>query len=84
VTEVSLEEFNMHAKKLRTVPMTGTTVEQEITTTTVASPGVKPISIPFGSSQHKEIAKALKTTDSPLDSPPSKTGPKFGIFEKYD
>jgi hypothetical protein len=47
VTEVSSEEFNMHAKKPRTVPTTGTTVEQEITTTTVASPGVKPISSTF-------------------------------------
>jgi hypothetical protein len=84
VTEVSSEEFNMHAKKPRTVPTVGMTVEQEITTTTVASPGVKPISLPFGSSQHTEIAKALKTTDSPLDTPPSKTGPKLGMFEKYD
>jgi hypothetical protein len=84
MTEVSSEEFNMHAKNPRIVPTTGTTVEQDITTTIVASPGVKPISLPFGSSQHKEIAKALKTTDSPLDTPPSKTGPKLSIFEKYD
>jgi hypothetical protein len=84
VTEVSSKEFNMHAKRPRTVPMAGTTVEQEITTTTVASPGVKPISIPFSSSHHTEIEKASKTTDSPLDTPASKTGPKLGIFEKYD
>jgi hypothetical protein len=84
VTEVSSEEFKMHAKKPRTVPTTGTTVEQEITTTTVATTGVKPASLPFGSSQHKEVAKALKSTDSPTDAPPSKTGPKLGMFEKYD
>jgi hypothetical protein len=84
VTEVSSEEFNLHAKKPRTVPTAGTTVEQEITTTTVATPGVKPIVLPFGSSQHNETAKALKTTDSPVDTPPSKTGPKLGVFEKYD
>jgi hypothetical protein len=84
VTEVSSEEFKMHAKNPRTVPMTGTTVEQEITTTTVATPGVKPASLPFGSSQHKELTSAIKSTDSPTDAPPSKTGPKLGIFEKYD
>jgi hypothetical protein len=81
---VSSEEFNIHAKKPRTVPTAGTTVELEITTTTVANPGVQPISLPFGSSQHTKIAKTLKTIDSPLDTPPSKTGPKLGIFEKYN
>jgi hypothetical protein len=84
VTEVSSEEFKMHAKKPRTVSTTGTTVEQEITTTTVATPGVKPASLPFGSSQHKALTSAIKSTDSPTDAPPSKTGPKLGIFEKYD
>jgi hypothetical protein len=85
VTEVSSEEFKMHTKKPRTVSMTGTIVEQQITTTTVATPGVKPTSLPFGSSQHKEIiTSAIKSTDSPTDAPPSKTGPKLGIFEKYD
>jgi hypothetical protein len=74
----------LHAKNPRTAPTTCTKVEQEITTTTVASPGVKPISLPFGLSQHKEMVKKLKTTDSPLDTPPSKAGPKLGIFEKYD
>jgi hypothetical protein len=50
ITEVSSEEFKMHAKRPRTAPTTGTTVEQEITTTTVATIGVKPTSLPFGSS----------------------------------
>jgi hypothetical protein len=84
VTEVSSEEFKMHAKKPRTVPTTGTTVEQEITPTTVTTTGAKQLSFPFGSSQHKEVTKVLKSSDSPLDTPPSKTGPKLGIFEKYD
>jgi hypothetical protein len=85
VTEVSSEEFKMHTKKPRTGSTTGTTVEQEITTTTVATPGVKPASLPFGSSQHKAIiTSAIKSTDSPTDAPPSKTRPNLGIFEKYD
>jgi hypothetical protein len=84
VTEVSSKEFNMHAKKPRTVPTTGMIVEQEITTTIVTPTGAKQLSFPFGSSQHKEVTKALKSSDSPLDTPPSKTGPKLGIFEKYD
>jgi hypothetical protein len=83
VTEVSPEEFKTHTKKPRTVPTTGTTVEQEITTTTVATTGVKPASSPLGSSQHKEVAKALKSTDSPTDAPPSKTGPKLGMPDSY-
>jgi hypothetical protein len=28
--------------------------------------------------------KEIEPKDSPLDTPPSKTGPKLGIFEKYD
>ena len=84
VTEVSSKEFKMHAKKPRTVPTTGMTVEQEITTTTVTTTGVKKFSFPFGSSQHKEGTKALKSTDSLLDTPPSQTGPKLSILEKYD
>ena len=74
----------MHAKKPRTVLMTGTTVEQEITPTTMTTTGAKQLSFPLGSSQHKEGKKELKSSDSPLDTPPGKTGPKLGIFEKYD
>jgi hypothetical protein len=84
VTEVSSEEFKMHAKKPRTFPTIGTTVEQEITTTTVATPRVKPASLPFGSSHQKSLTSAIKSIDSPTDAPPSKTGPKLGIFEKYE
>jgi hypothetical protein len=50
----------------------------------VATTGIKPTSLPFGSSQHKEVAKELKSTDSPTDAPPIKTEPKLGMFEKYD
>jgi hypothetical protein len=71
----------MHAKRPKTISMTGTTVEQEVTATTVTTTGVKPASLPFSSSQHKEITTALKSIDSPLDTQPSKTGPKLGIFE---
>jgi hypothetical protein len=53
-------------------------------TTTVTTTGAKQFSFPFGSSQLKEVTKTLKSIDSPLDTPPSKTGPKLGIFEKYD
>jgi hypothetical protein len=84
VTEVSSEEFQMHSKRPKTVSTPGATIEQEVSTTTVTTTGVKPVTLPFGSSQHKGITTTLKTTDSPLDTPPSKTGPKLGIFEKYD
>jgi hypothetical protein len=30
------------------------------------------------------VAKTLKSIDSPTDAPPRKTGPKLGMFEKYD
>jgi hypothetical protein len=84
VTEVSSEEFQIHSKKPKTVSTPGATVEQEVSSTTVTTTGSKPFTLPFGSSQHKGVTTALKTTDSPLDTPPSKTGPKLGIFEKYD
>jgi hypothetical protein len=44
--------------------------------------GTKQFTSSFGSSQLKEVI--VKTRDSPLDTPPSETGPKLGIFEKYD
>jgi hypothetical protein len=84
VTEVSSEEFQIHSKKPKTVSTPGTTVEATTVTTTVTTTGAKQFSFPFGSSQLKEVTKALKSTDSPLDTPPSKTGPKLGILEKYD
>jgi hypothetical protein len=83
---VSSEEFQMHTKRPKTVSTPGTTVEQEVSPTTVTTIGVKPVIPPFGSSQHKAITTAIpkKSTDSPLDTQPSKTGPKLGIFEKYE
>jgi hypothetical protein len=77
---VSPEEFQIHSKNLKTISTTGTTAEA----TTVATIEAKQFSFPFGSSQHKEGTKAIEPKDSPLDTPPSKTGPKLGIFEKYD
>jgi hypothetical protein len=83
---VSSEEFRMHTKRTKTVSTPDATVEQEVPTTTVATTGVKPVILPFGSSQHKEITTEIpkKSTYSPLDTQPSKTGPKLGIFEKYE
>jgi hypothetical protein len=83
---VSSEEFQMHTKRPKTVSMPGATVEQEVPPTTVNTIGVKPVIPPFVSSQHKAITTAIpkKSTDSPLDTQPSKTGPKLGIFEKYE
>jgi hypothetical protein len=51
-------------------------------TTTVTTTGTKQFTSSFGSSQLKEVT--VKSRDSPLDTPPSKTGPQLGIFEKYD
>jgi hypothetical protein len=86
VTEVSSEEFQMHTKRPRIVA-TPTTVEQEVPPTTVTTTGVKPVILPpFGSSQYKAITTTIpkKSTDSPLDTQSDKTGPKLGIFEKYE
>jgi hypothetical protein len=82
VTEVSTEEFQIHSKKLKTSSTVGTTAEATTVTTTVTSTGTKQFTSSFGSSQIKEVT--VKTRDSPLDTPPSKTGPQLGIFEKYD
>jgi hypothetical protein len=84
VIEVSSEEFQIHSKKPKTVSTPDTAVEATTVTTTVTTTGAKQFTLPFGSSQLKEVTKALKSTDSPLDTLPSKTGPKLGIFEKYD
>jgi hypothetical protein len=84
VTEVSSEEFQIRSKKPKTISTPDATVEQEVPSTTVTTTGVKPVTLPFGSIQHKGITTVLKSIDSPLDTPPSKTGPKLGIFEKYD
>jgi hypothetical protein len=51
-------------------------------TTTVTTIGAKQFTSSFGFSQLKEVT--VKTRDSPLGTPPSETGPKLGIFEKYD
>jgi hypothetical protein len=84
VTEVSSEEFHIHSKKPKTVSTPSTTAEATTVTTIVATTGAKQFSSPFGSSQHKEGTKAIEPKDSPLDTPPSKTEPKLGVFEKYD
>jgi hypothetical protein len=41
---------------------------------------------PFGLSLHKDITPALskKSSNSPLNTQPGKTGPKLSIFEKYE
>jgi hypothetical protein len=51
-------------------------------TTTVTTTWAKQFTSSFGSSHLKEVT--VKSTDSPLDTPPSKTRPQLGIFEKYD
>jgi hypothetical protein len=82
VKEVSSEEFQLHTKRPKTVSVPGPTGESGTPPTTVT----KSVIPPFGSSLHKTITTAMpkKSTDSPLDSQPSKTGPKLGIFEKYE
>jgi hypothetical protein len=77
-----MEEFQTHSKKPKITSTSGTTVEETTLTTTVITTGDKPFTSSIGSSQQKEIT--VKTRDSPLDTPPSKTGPQLGIFEKYD
>ena len=84
MTEVSSEEFHIHSKKPKTVSTPSTTTEATTVTTIVATTVAKQFSFPFGSSQHKEGTKEIEPKDYPLDTPPSKTGPKLGIFEKYD
>jgi hypothetical protein len=76
----------MHTKRPKTVSTPGATIEQEVPTTIITTTGVKPITLPFGSSQLKAITTAIpnKSTDSPMDTPPSKTRPKLGTVEKYE
>jgi hypothetical protein len=81
VTEVSSEEFQLHTKRPKTIPVPGPTGEKEAPPTTMT----KSVIPPFGSSLHKDITPVVpkKSTDSPLDTQPGKTGPKLSIFEKY-
>jgi hypothetical protein len=81
VIEVSSEEFQLHKKRPKTTTVPGPTGEIEVPPTT----GVKSVIPPFGSSQNKAITTAVpkKSIESPLDTQPSKTGPKLSIFEKY-
>jgi hypothetical protein len=78
--EVSSEEFQLHTKRPKTIPVPGPTGEKEAPPTTVT----KSVIPPFGSSLHKDITPLVpkKSTDSPLDTQPGKTGPKLSIFEK--
>jgi hypothetical protein len=82
VTEVLSEEFQLHTKRPKTISVPGPTREKEAPPTTMT----KSVIPPFGSSLYKEITPALlkKSTDSPLDTQPGKTGPKLSIFEKYE
>jgi hypothetical protein len=82
VIEVSTEEFHIHSKKPKTVSTVGTTAATTILSTPVTTPGAKPFISSFGSSQHKEVT--IKSSNSPLDAPSSKTGPQLGILERYD
>jgi hypothetical protein len=82
ITEVSSEEFQLHTKRPKTVTVPSPTGEIEIPPNTV----VKPVIPPFGTVIHKEITPVVpkKSLGSPLDTQPSKTGPKLSIFEKYE
>jgi hypothetical protein len=82
VIEVSTEEFHIHSKKPKTVSTVNTTATTTILITPVTTPGAKPFISSFGSSQHKEVT--IKSSNSPLDAPSSKTGPQLGILERYD
>jgi hypothetical protein len=86
VTEVSSEEFKLHTKRPKTVSVPGTTVEQEVLPSTVTTTVIKHVIPPFGSSLYQGITPTVpkKSTDSPLNNQPGKTGPKLSIFEKYE
>jgi hypothetical protein len=82
VTEVSSEEFQLHTKRPKTTTVPSPTGEKEALPTTV----VKSVITPFCSSLYQGITPTVpkKSSDSPLDTHPGKTGPKLSIFEKYD
>jgi hypothetical protein len=62
------------------------TVEQEAPPSTVTTTIIKLVIPPFGSSLYQGITPVVpnKSTDSPLNNQPGKTGPKLSIFEKYE
>jgi hypothetical protein len=72
----------LHTKRPKTTTVPGPTGEKEAPPTTV----VKSVIPPFGSILHKDITPAVpnKSSDSPLDTQLSNTGPKLSIFEKYE
>jgi hypothetical protein len=74
----------MHTKRPKTVSTPGATIEQEVPTTTVTTTGVKPVTLPFGSSQLKAITTAIpkKSTDSPLDTPAKQNWAQVGHFRE--
>jgi hypothetical protein len=82
VTEVSSEEFQLHTKRPKTTTVPGPMGEKEASPTTV----VKSVIPPYSLSLYKDITPAVpkKSSDSPLDTQPSKTGPKLSIFKKYE
>ena len=83
---MSAKEFQIHTKKSKIVSTPGTTVEQEAPTTTITTTVIKSVIPPFGSSLYQGITPTVpkKSTDSPLNNQPGKTGPKLSIFEKYE
>jgi hypothetical protein len=82
IIEVSSEEFQLHTKRPKTIAFPGLTGEKEALSTTVTKVGIPP----FSSSLHKVITPALpnKSTNSPVNTQPSKVGPKLSTFEKYE
>jgi hypothetical protein len=82
IMEVSPEEFQLHTKRSKTMPVPHPTREKEAPSTTV----IKVDRPPFSSSLHKVITSAVpeKSIDSPLTTQQGKVGPKLSIFEKYE
>jgi hypothetical protein len=72
----------LHTKRPKTVSVPSPTGEKEAR----LPQGLSLSFHPLVQSYHKEITPAVpkKSTDSPLDTQPGKTGPKLSIFEKYE
>jgi hypothetical protein len=82
VTEVSLEEFQLHTKRPKTSPSPDLAGEKEIPSTTVTE--VDQSLLKTSSKQIITTVLQKMTTDTPPINQPGKTGPKLSIFEKYD
>jgi hypothetical protein len=82
VTEVSLEEFQLHTKRPKTSPAPDPAGEKEIPSTIVTK-----VDRSLLNTSGKQIITTVlpkKHTDTPPINQPGKTGPKLSIFEKYD